>query len=360
MKKNHVLVASTRNWCTKALSSYFTSKGFDCFTISADSSFGDVSLRYFFWPVRLLKKLWPKPYYECVFNVIECYIFDLLVCIFILIRRPRFCLLWSGMSSNSVRVCKFLNIKSCLWVGEEYLGHSKSRGVLQARKHWLNEIDKALNFVDIVLVESTFVLKTLPDVFREKTHVVFSPVSSKFLDLGQEIPYADGRSIKLGIIGSTHRKNTGFAVDIANQVAKDQNCELHVFGDLEFFENGLSPPPKFKLALHEYFHEEKSYIEALQKVDVYLFPSKSDAGPRSLVEVAALGIQSIVSTNSIGPDLLKFFPNVKVSKLDKDLWVAAINEYQGSKNVYEISSNSRQFQCEQNDRMQTVCDFLCK
>lgn len=358
MKNTKLLIASTRNWCTTSLSRYFSSKNFDCFTISGDRSFGDVNLAYFFWPLRIITNKLNSEYYQSIFNVIECYIFDCIVCLFILFRRPDCCLLWSGMSSNSARLCKFLKIKTCLWVGEEYLRSSQKRNILSIRKYWVKEIDICLDTVDLVLVESNFVLESLPIKVHKKTHVIFSLVSDNFLNPPEIITNSSSRPLRVGIISTSYRKNTKFAIDVLSDIKAKDDCEIHVFGDLTYFKNGPMPKDKIKIVLNKYYDNDEAYINALKMIDIFLFPSISDAGPRSLLEVALLGISVVASKNSIAPDLEKYFPNITALDLTKKLWIDEINSDNFFRFTHEHSKNIKKFQYEQNKRILKVCDKI--
>lgn len=332
-KKNKILIASTRDWCTIEIAKFYKNinNNTSILLISGDRSWGDIKLNLFLTPFRLLYKFIYKPYYLSHLVKIENLVFDLLICILIFIYRPKMCILWSNMSHLSLLLCNKLKINSVLYIGEEYLKSSKNRGVIEISNYWINNSYKEILAADTIIVESSFVKNSIPINFHNKILIVTSPINDLFR-LNNVKRDNVNNIIKVGIISSSTRKNTKFVISILEILSTDHNFELHVFGDASFFTNTILTQINFKIIIHPYIklftqNDLIKYIEELSIIDIYLFPSLSDGGPRSLIEVSMLGISIVCSPNTIGPDLSKYCSNIKTISLDINLWVLYLNSY---------------------------------
>lgn len=343
-KKKKFLVASTRDWCTKAFAQRMKIVT-DVVVISADRSFGDIRLWILFAPYRLFYSIFKSPYYSSYFVYLENTVFDLIISLYILIYRPSGCILLSSMSKFSLRTCNFLRIRNILFVGEEYLVTSNAKGLHNIKTCWIRRAELELFNAERIFVESSFVRESLPVFYRSKTTVIFSPIHSAFeiFDGSTKKINLNG-PIKFGIVSTYYKKNTMFALRVLENISRYCDVELHVFGDKSFFENSyFENDLPFKIVLHSKVTNINSYITELSNIDAYLFPTLSDGGPRALVEIASLGSFVFSSQFCIAPDISQYFNNIYVLPLDVEKWVDSIRCHLFSDQVNKNSASCISF-----------------
>lgn len=334
-----ILVASTRDWSTRKIADMIRQAGDDVLVVSADRSFGNIRLGMLFVPFRALSLLVKRTYYESPAIVLENRLFDAVVATLIFVLRPQACVLWAGMSSLSLWTCQRLGIGAALYMGEEHPEPSRRKGIHKMWRYWIRELDTEIARARRVITESTFVRESIPTAFRSKGRVTYSIVSDLFTSAGAtRRPQVDGPR-RLGMISTYPKKNARFAVDVARRLADDMEIEFHVFGDPHYFENN---PETLPFVVVRYAHlPQGELIENMKAIDVFLFPTRSDGGPRALVEACLLGCDVISSPNCIAPDIRKYFPNLNVISLDVDKWVEGTRGLLGTTPMISANAGAR-------------------
>jgi hypothetical protein len=352
-----IIVASTRDWCTTSLASRLTKNGYKVFVVSADRSFGALRLGILFLPLRFVAKLTRDSYYLSFAIRVETVLFDLIIAMLILIRRPKAAILWSGMSRFSLKACSLLNIPSILWVGEEGFQSSMGRNIFSVPKFWIYRQNEEVRLARQIWVESSFVRDSLPLNVRNKTRILLTHISPNFfqrIKTSSELVEISKEKIRLGLVGCSRRKNVPFALKVAGEVSKVLEVDLDLFGfKSNFHAEGLAEA--VSVQIHPYFSDTSAFISELEKCDLILVPSTSDAGPRSLVEAAVLGKQIICSPNTIGPDISYIFKNIHVCSLNYMLWSKLIESLIEKKRGISLDSNSaEELEAELDRRLQSA------
>ena len=328
-----IFFASIHNWCTIELANYSAGNQ-KIIIISGDRSFGNLKL----WPVLYMFRFFVnilninKQSHAYSFLVkCEYFLFDIFVAILILIFRPTRCYLWSGMSLLSLKISKLLLIDTILWIGEEYVPRRRLNipGLLVPDEYWKNKFSHEVELTKHIFVESTFVKNSIPENFHKKVSIVLTPIL--FNNLSQHVSVEkstfDLQHLKIAVVNSDARKNFNFALDVCNRLSNDYKIDLHIYSSQKT-SNFVAINKNLNLLYHPMLSRSEFHSSLISNsIDIFLLPSLSDGGPRTLIEILSLGIVSFTSEYCIGPDIKDIFSNIVVLPLNVNIWANSISHY---------------------------------
>lgn len=353
--KKKVLVACNGDWYTNLIHESMLKLDFEVcqFNLRQNKGFNYVGNSFLFYLLKLYSKLVKysfhiipnKYYYRSCRVMIEYLFFDYLVSLHIRKSKPDLCFLWTTMSRRSIMTAKKLGIKTVLFNGSAPLNQfRKDLKMINNENYVFKTWDKiqAQEFLlsDKILVESEIVKNYLINLSVDPEKIfVISPHVSKFK---AERIYSNSFNF------CTIQINKGKGIDklinywkVINNQKKDIN--LHLIGSVsKKNQRLLNNLPNIKL---QGFLKKKDYQNILSTMDVALFPTYSDAGPRALFEAMAMGICPIISERSAGPDHIKNFVTGFVIRLDDtNSWIERILWCcNNPKKVKQIGQNAKRY-----------------
>lgn len=119
--------------------------------------------------------------------------------------------------------------------------------------------------------------------------------------------------VNLGLIGSLNSKYKGIdtaieTVKYINNIEKNRSFNLHIlgYGSMDYWtkfakENNVEN----RVTFHPPLSDQKDVLKWLDKIDMYIHPSKTEGLPRALIEAMSRGCPSVASNVGGIPELLK-------------------------------------------------------
>lgn len=232
--------------------------------------------------------------------------FDREVATRISLINPDICFLWTSMAVRSLISAKRQGAKTVLVQGNSTLNLFHER-VMEAGatwegvdRDWIKRQEAEYMVADIIQVESKYVAKgictrgiPLSRIRVVPPHVSVPEFESK--------PLGDGAVF--GTVQMSRRKGSHLLLAWWRDLAPPK-CKLLLLGSFRKDET-LCPGPFPHGVVIKGFLRGDEYWGALRSVDVAIFPTYDDGGPRALFECMAAGACPIVSERSAGPDHIK-------------------------------------------------------
>ena len=352
--KKQVLVACNGDWYTNLIHESLLELDFEVsqFNLRQNKDFNYVGNSFLTYLLKFFSKLViysfhiiPNKYYYRSYRVmIEYLFFDYLVSLHIRESKPDLCFLWTTMSSRSIKTAKKLGIKTVLFNGSAPLYQfRKDLRKINNKNYVFKKWDKLqaeeFTLSDKILVESKIVKNHIINLCVDPEKIfIISPHVSKF-----KAKRIYSNNFNFCTIQINDGKGIGKLLNYWKILNNLNNTSLHLIGSVsKNNQRLLHNIPNIKL---HGFLKKKDYKNVLSTMDVALFPTYSDAGPRALFEAMAMGICPIISERSAGPDHITDFVTGFVIPLDDtNSWIEKILWcYNNPNEVRQIGQNARRY-----------------
>jgi glycosyltransferase involved in cell wall biosynthesis len=354
MGKN-ILVACNGDWYTNLIHKSLIDLGYNVTQIntSRKHNFDYVGNSFPLFIIKIISILIKysfhvipnKNYYKSKRIFLEYYLFDLFVSKYIKKHKPDLCFFWTTMSLRSLKTAKELNIDSILFNGSAPLKIFKQHLIIIKNENtvfdsWISSQRQEFDICSKILVESEFIKRAIMSlgIHSDKIHIISPHVKThNVVNIATEEP------INFCTIQINERKGFYKLLKYWNKIDNKNTAKLNLFGSISNKDKKLLLP--YSNINNLGFLTKSDYVQSLSKMNVAIFPTYSDAGPRALFECMSMGICPIISERSAGPDHIVNFENGFIIPLnDEKKWEERLKWcIDNPKEVKRIGGNARNY-----------------
>jgi glycosyltransferase involved in cell wall biosynthesis len=226
------------------------------------------------------------------------------------------------MSKRSLKICNKLGIKCILFNGSSPLKLLRKEMYEVKNQNtifdsWIKYQQEEFDRASFIMVESQFVKQGIISLGIKSNKVKIIPPHVKTHSIQNE---SINRPFNICTIQINERKGFIDLISFLKTIDDWSNIRLNLFGSISKEHENLVKEYSEINCLG--FLKKAEYYKSLSKMNLAIFPTYSDAGPRALFECMSLGICPVVSERSAGPDHIDDFVNGFVIPInDKQKWV---------------------------------------
>jgi glycosyltransferase involved in cell wall biosynthesis len=223
-------------------------------------------------------------------------------------REDRYAFVWSGMASQSIRKAREKNVKSLLFVGSAHIDFQSAirRSVFpdagEIPEWWKQTLCDEYVIADQIIVESSFAKNTLVSAGIPMGKIaVLNPVVQSMPAI-RSVSRSEAKPLILATVQLGIGKGTHLLIEWWKKL-KLQKSELWLFGHWDSSLGTLDSLPE-GIQFCGFLKGEK-FLNRLRQVDICVFPTMHDGGPRSLFQCMSAGAFPITSEFCAGPDHIR-------------------------------------------------------